>query len=66
MKVQEGDRIRILVDRLASADVEAGDVLEVTGRVGEGVFLTESPRAPWAAGWWFSDYGEGKGWERAE
>lgn len=63
-KVKKGDKIRILLDGLSLADVLAGDVLEVTGRVGGNVFVTESPRNPQADGWWFSDSAEGEGWER--
>lgn len=62
--VQKGDRIRILEDGWSGARVEAGDVLKVTGRLGSGVFVTESPRNPQAEGWWFADWHEGEGWER--
>lgn len=64
-KVQAGDTIRILVDGLSSARVQAGDELVVISRVADEVFRTESPRQPSADGWWFSDTREGEGWERA-
>lgn len=66
MKVQKGDRILILQDRLSSANVGAGDILEVTGRVNDHAFITESPRNPSARGWWFADSSEGEGWVRVD
>lgn len=63
-KVKIGDKIRITEDNLLGAVVMAGDVLEVTGRISDTVFIVESPRAPWAHGWWFPDAFEGKGWKR--
>lgn len=63
MGVKKGDKIRILQDSLANADVLEGDVLEVTGRITPTIFSTESPRNPDAQGWWFTDKLQGKGWE---
>lgn len=65
-KMQPGNKIRITEDDLLGARVGAGDVLEVTDRVNDTVFIVESPRAPWASGWWIPDGREGKGWERVE
>ncbi len=65
-KVKSGDSIRVTEDGLLGARVLAGDVLEVIGRLSGTVFITESPRAPWANGWWLPDTQEGEGWERVD
>lgn len=57
-QLEPGDKIRVTKDGLSAALVEAGDVLEVTGRASDTVFIAD--------GWRFPDDREGKGWERVE
>lgn len=60
---KKGDKIRILQDGLSCAVVRKGDVLEVVGRVGPGVFVTGSADPSDVRTWWFHDHSEGEGWE---
>lgn len=65
-KLEVGDKIRILEDRLQSARVFKGDILEVV-EVNYSGFATEAPRLERIPGMWLFDFEyEGTGWEKYE